>query len=169
MEHDVTLKVTGISVDLQRNSVKCRRNRLDIQESRIIMEVKLWKILISTGVKFGSWHDAWKCDHTNPQETVMTLDSLRLCEWQPSEVSAAKENPVRLKHYRYWRERVGWMRNNAMANIHGAYTTQNGVNSWNPAGIVAWRSGYLKQPEVDRKTRNKNGIITDRKWTGREW
>ena len=47
------------------------------------------------------------------------------------------------------------MRNNAMENIHGAYTTQSGDNSWNPAGIVAWRSGYLKQPEVDRKTRNK--------------
>ena len=49
MEPDITLKVTGISVDrLQRNSVKCRQNRLDFQESRIIMEVKIWKILTST-------------------------------------------------------------------------------------------------------------------------
>ena len=60
------------------------------------------------------------------------------------------------------------MRYNAMENIHGAYTTQNGNNSWNPAGIVVWGSGYLKQPEVDRKTLNKNEIITDRKWNGRE-
>ena len=49
MEPDITLKVTGISVDrVQRNSVKCRQNRLDFQESRIIMEVEMWKILTST-------------------------------------------------------------------------------------------------------------------------
>ena len=48
------------------------------------------------------------------------------------------------------------MRNNAMENITWCLYNPKWRQFKNPAGIVALRSGYLIQPEVDRKTRNKN-------------
>ena len=58
-----------------------------------------------------------KYDHTNPQETGMTLDSFRLGGWHTLRSLCSKRGSSQLKHYRNWRKWLAECRNNAKEDI----------------------------------------------------